>query len=86
MPGWYGKQCALSQSIYSVLTKSALVFPSLQECSLETQYMVKCCQEAAGLAQAIASVQEVKPVTHLVKPFTSLLIFFFFFTFLSDRI
>lgn len=38
---------------------------SLQECSLETQYMVKCCQEAAGLAQAIATVQEVKPVTHL---------------------
>ncbi|KAK3926066.1 Integrator complex subunit 7 [Frankliniella fusca] len=38
---------------------------SLQECSLETQYMVKCCQEAAGLAQAIATIKEVKPVTHL---------------------
>ncbi|KAJ1532049.1 hypothetical protein ONE63_000680 [Megalurothrips usitatus] len=38
---------------------------SLQESSLETQYMVKCCQEAAGLAQAVATIQEVKPVTHL---------------------
>ena len=38
---------------------------SLQECSLETQYMVKCCQDAAGLSQAIVASSDVKPVTHL---------------------
>lgn len=48
-----------------VLTLSFSV--SLQDCSLETQYMIKRCQEAAGLPRDIGSVQETKPITHLVR-------------------
>ena len=62
----YAQSFSVSFIISQFWSYSIFFSHSLQECSLETQYMVKCCQEAAGLSQAIAAASEVKPVTHLV--------------------